>query len=200
MKKIIAIILFLFLILTPNAYAQSNIKTATFAGGCFWCMEPPFDQVEGVLSTTSGYTGGKVKNPTYKQVSRGKTGHAESVEIKYDASKVSYQDLLDVFWVNIDPTVQNRQFCDIGNQYRSAIFYQDEQQQKLAQASKAKIENKLNSKVYTQIVSASEFYPAEEYHQDYYQKNPLRYKYYRFGCGRDKRLAELWGESMVGKH
>ena len=192
MKKIIAIILFIFLIFTPTAKAQT-IEKATFAGGCFWCMEPPFDKVEGVISTTSGYIGGKVNNPSYKQVSAGKTGHAESVEIKYDADKVTYQQLLDIFWKNIDPTVKNRQFCDIGNQYRTAIFYHDDRQQQLAQSSKERVQQQLKTNIFTEIVSAGKFYPAEDYHQDYYLNNPLRYKYYRFACGRDKRLAEIWG-------
>jgi peptide-methionine (S)-S-oxide reductase len=201
MKRIIAIILLIFLIITPTAHAQTiNIEKATFAGGCFWCMEPPFDKVEGILSTTSGYTGGNVKNPTYKQVSRGQTGHAESVEIEYDSNKVSYQELLDIFWVNVDPTVKNRQFCDVGNQYRTAIFYHDDRQKQLAEASRDKIKQKLNSNIFTEIVPAAQFYPAENYHQDYYQKNPLRYKYYRFACGRDKRLAEIWGESATAKN
>jgi len=194
MSKILAIIISLFLILTPSANAQTNnIQTATFAGGCFWCMEPPYDKTEGVISTTSGYTGGNVKNPTYKQVSNGKTGHAEAVQIKYDADKVSYKKLLSVFWENIDPTVENRQFCDIGSQYRSAIFYHDDQQKQLALESRKQIEKQLNQKVYTQIIPVKDFYSAEEYHQDYYQKNPLLYKYYRFRCGRDQRLEELWG-------
>ncbi len=192
MSKILAIIISVFLILIPSANAQTgSIKTATFAGGCFWCMEPPYDKIEGVISTTSGYTGGNVKNPTYQQVSKGQTGHAEAVEIKYNADKVSYKKLLSVFWQNIDPTVENRQFCDIGNQYRSAIFYHDDQQKQLALDSRKQIEKQLNQKVYTQIIPVKEFYPAEEYHQDYYQKNPLLYKYYRFRCGRDQRLEEL---------
>lgn len=194
MSKVLAIIIFLFLILTLPVHAQTNnLQTATFAGGCFWCMEPPYDKIEGVISTTSGYTGGKVKNPSYKQVSKGKTGHVEAVEIKYNPEKVSYEKLLNVFWHNIDPTVANGQFCDVGVQYRSVIFYHNEAQKQLALESKKKIEKQLNQKVYTQIVPAQEFYPAEEYHQDYYKKNPLLYKYYRFRCGRDQRLEELWG-------
>jgi peptide-methionine (S)-S-oxide reductase len=193
MKKIIAIILFTFILFTPTVSAQT-VEKATFAGGCFWCMEPPFDKVEGVITTTSGYTGGKVSNPSYKQVSAGKTGHAESVEVKYDPKKVTYQQLLDIFWKNIDPTVKNRQFCDVGNQYRTAIFYHDDEQKQLAEASLQKIKQKLKTNIFTEIVAAPQFYPAEDYHQDYYLKNPLRYKYYRFACGRDQRLSEIWGE------
>ncbi|WPF88467.1 peptide-methionine (S)-S-oxide reductase MsrA [Cyanobacterium aponinum AL20118] len=194
MSKILAIIISIFLILSPSANAQTDkIQTATFAGGCFWCMEPPYDKVEGVISTTSGYTGGNVKNPTYKQVSQGQTGHAEAVQVKYDSSKVNYEDLLDIFWKNIDPIVKNRQFCDVGNQYRSGIFYHSEEQKQLALASREKVEKQLNGKIYTEITPVKDFYPAEEYHQDYYKKNPLLYKYYRFRCGRDQRLKELWG-------
>ena len=169
--------------------------TAIFAGGCFWCMEPPFDKLDGVISTVSGYTGGQLKNPTYEQVSAGATGHAEAVRIEYDPGKVSYERLLQVFWRNIDPTTPNRQFCDHGNQYRSAIFYLDEKQKQAAEASLQAIERekKFPGGVVTQIVPAGVFYPAEDYHQDYYIKNPIRYKYYRFNCGRDKRLKELWG-------
>lgn len=192
MKKIIAIILFSFLILTPFAHAET--EKATFAGGCFWCMESPFDEVKGVISTTSGYTGGNVKNPTYKQVSNGKTGHAEAVEIEYDNNLVNYSQLLEIFWENIDPTVENRQFCDVGNQYRSGIFYHDETQQKLALQTKEKVAKQLKKPIYTQIQPVKEFYRAEEYHQDYYKKNPLLYKYYRYRCGRDQRLTEIWGD------
>lgn len=192
MNKIIAIILFSFLILTPFAHAAT--EKATFAGGCFWCMESPFDEVKGVISTTSGYTGGNVKNPTYKQVSNGKTGHAEAVEIEYDNNLVNYSQLLEIFWKNIDPTVENRQFCDVGNQYRSGIFYHDETQQKLALQTKEKVAKQLKKPIYTQIQPVKEFYRAEEYHQDYYKKNPLLYKYYRYRCGRDQRLTEIWGD------
>jgi peptide-methionine (S)-S-oxide reductase len=194
MKKICAIICLIWLTLIPVAQAQTtNIQTATFAGGCFWCMEEPFDVVDGVISTTSGYTGGEVANPTYKQVSAGQTGHAEAVQIKYDAAKVNYQQLLAIFWRNIDPTVENRQFCDVGTQYRSAIFYHNQRQQELATKSKQEVEKKLQTKVYTQITLATSFYPAEEYHQDYYQKNKFLYKFYRSRCGRDRRLREIWG-------
>ena len=176
---------------------QDKLSVATFAGGCFWCMEPPFDKLEGVISTTSGYTGGQKTNPTYKEVSAGVTGHTEAVQIVYDPNKVSYQKLLDIFWHNIDPTTPNRQFCDKGNQYRTGIFYHDADQKKLAEESKSALEqNKpFKQKIVTEITVASKFYAAEEYHQDYYQKNPIRYKFYRHGCGRDNRLEELWGES-----
>ncbi len=178
----------------PN---QAQLETATFAGGCFWCMEPPFDKLEGVVSTTSGYTGGKRPNPTYEEVSSGQTGHAESVQILYDPKKITYQKLLDVYWHNIDPTTLNRQFCDSGNQYRTAIFYHNALQKRLAEESKAALERSKPFKepIVTEITPASEFYAAEDYHQDYYQKNPIRYHYYRYRCGRDQRLEELWGQS-----
>jgi peptide-methionine (S)-S-oxide reductase len=168
---------------------------ATFAGGCFWCMERPFDEVDGVISTTSGYTGGHKKDPTYKEVSHGGTGHAEAVQIVYDPKKVSYTQLLDVFWHNVDPTNAHGQFCDNGDQYRSEIFYHNEEQRRLAVASEQDLEKhkRFAAPNVTRITPATTFYPAEEYHQDYYQKNPLRYKFYRFSCGRDQRLEELWG-------
>lgn len=171
----------------------TRMEKATFAGGCFWCMEHPFDEIEGVISTTSGYNGGHKKNPSYEEVSAGRTGHAESVQVVYDPAKVSYERLLAVFWRNIDPLVANRQFCDVGNQYRSAIFYHDESQRRLAEESKQRLEKERGWKIVTEIVPAGEFFPAEEYHQDYYRKNPIRYKFYRSNCGRDKRLRELWG-------
>lgn len=172
------------------------LAKATFAGGCFWCMEPPFDKLEGVISTTSGYIGGHTKNPTYKEVSAGGTGHTEAVEIVYDPAKVSYAKLLEVFWRNIDPVTSNAQFCDRGSQYRSGIFYHDETQKQLAEASKQTLEasKRLKAPVVTEVTLAPAFYPAEDYHQDYYQKNPLRYKFYRYNCGRDQRLHELWGD------
>jgi len=172
-------------------------ETATFAGGCFWCMEPPFDKLEGVISTTSGYTGGHKKDPTYKEVSHGSTGHAEAVQIVYDPKKVSYTKLLDVFWHNVDPTNAHGQFCDNGDQYRSEIFYHNEEQRRLAVASEQDLEKhkRFEAPIVTRIAPATTFYPAEEYHQDYYQKNPIRYKYYRYSCGRDQRLEQLWGES-----
>ena len=170
---------------------------ATFAGGCFWCMEPPFDALAGVISTTSGYMGGTKDDPSYEQVSSGTTGHAEVVQVVYDPKKVSYDKLLEVYWKNVDPTVLNRQFCDIGNQYRTAIFYRDKEQKKLAEASKAKLlkTKPFKDDIVTAIVPAGKFWPAEEYHQDYYLKNPIRYKFYRTGCGRDARLKQLWGSA-----
>jgi peptide-methionine (S)-S-oxide reductase len=178
-----------------GSVVDPNRKIATFAGGCFWCMEPPFDKVEGVLSTISGYTGGHKAKPTYEEVSSGTTGHAEALQVVYDPSKVSYEKLLDVFWHNVDPEAKDRQFCDVGDQYRSAIFYHDEEQRQKALASKKEIEasGRLKSPVATRIVPASAFYRAEEYHQNYYLKNPIRYKFYRFNCGRDQRLKEIWG-------
>jgi peptide-methionine (S)-S-oxide reductase len=181
---------------TPDSTGK-NLETATFAGGCFWCMEPPFENLAGVISVTAGYTGGKTANPTYEEVSAGSTGHAESVRIEFDPSRISYFQLLQVFWHNIDPTTLNRQFCDSGNQYRSAIFYQNEMQKKLALESEQALEKTkpFPEPIVTEITPASTFYPAEEYHQDYYRKNPIRYKYYRFSCGRDQRLRELWGNA-----
>jgi peptide-methionine (S)-S-oxide reductase len=171
-------------------------KVATFAGGCFWCMEPPFDKLPGVVATISGYTGGTKANPTYEEVSSGTTGHAESVEVVYDPKKVTYEQLLDVYWHNIDPTVKDRQFCDGGSQYRSAIFYNDQEQRQAAEASRAALEKSkpFKAPIVTQIVMGSTFYPAEDYHQDYYKKNPVRYQIYRSGCGRDARLKEIWGD------
>jgi peptide-methionine (S)-S-oxide reductase len=174
--------------------APEKAATATFAGGCFWCVEADFDKVEGVISTTSGYTGGRAANPSYEEVSRGGTGHAEAVEIVYDPAKVSYEKLLDVFWHNIDPLAKDRQFCDHGDQYRSAIFYHGDEQRALAEASKAAVAKRFKQPIQTAILPAGPFYKAEEYHQDYYVKNPIRYKFYRFNCGRDARLEELWGK------
>jgi len=169
---------------------------ATFAGGCFWCMEPPYDKLAGVDATISGYTGGTVANPSYEQVSSGRTGHAEAVQVVYDPKKVTYEQLLDVFWHNVDPTVKDRQFCDGGAQYRTAIFYHNEEQRKAAEASKAALDKSkpFREPIVTQIVMAGPFYPAEDYHQDFYVKNPVRYNLYRTGCGRDARLKQLWGD------
>ncbi|MEN8712317.1 MAG: peptide-methionine (S)-S-oxide reductase MsrA [Arenicellales bacterium] len=180
-----------------DATKNSNSQKAIFAGGCFWCMEPPFDKLDGVISTTSGYTAGHQKNPTYKQVSAGVTGHTEAIEIVFDPDKVSYEKLLEVFWLNIDPLNAKGQFCDYGTQYRTGIYYLDEQQQKLAEASLAGIKSKLNKPIATEIKAATQFYPAEDYHQNYYQVNPVRYNYYRWSCGRDQRLQELWGEQAA---
>lgn len=191
----VAVLALSFFSMPVDAVAKNEI--ATFAGGCFWCMEAPFDKLPGVISVTSGYTGGDTKNPTYEQVSAGFTGHAESVQIVFDPTKIGYARLLDVFWHNIDPTVTDRQFCDVGNQYRSAIFYHSEEQHKIALQSKAALEkNKpFRAPIVTEITAATSFYPAEDYHQHYYKKNPLRYKYYRSSCGRDRRLKELWGSA-----
>jgi peptide-methionine (S)-S-oxide reductase len=199
MHSVLRLLIAIPLILLPFQQIQAADagETAVFAGGCFWCMEAPFDKLPGVLSVTSGYSGGQVKNPTYEQVSVGGTGHAEAVQVVFDPSKISYTRLLDVFWRNIDPTVTDRQFCDVGSQYRSAIFYHGEEQRRASLQSKAALEKAKPFKgaVVTEIVTAGEFYPAEEYHQHYYKKNPLRYRYYRNGCGRDRRLKELWGSA-----
>ena len=170
------------------------LQVATFGGGCFWCMEPPFDKLNGVVSTTSGYIGGSVANPTYDQVSAGGTGHAEVLQVKYDPSKVTYAKLLQVFWRNIDPLTPNRQFCDEGSQYRSAIFFHDAGQRRAAEASKRALDGRFRQAIVTEIVAATAFYPAEAYHQNYYTKNPVRYKFYRSRCGRDDRLKEVWGK------
>eukprot|EP00190_Bangiopsis_sp_CCMP1999_P006682 CAMPEP_0198722860 /NCGR_PEP_ID=MMETSP1475-20131203/456_1 /TAXON_ID= ORGANISM="Unidentified sp., Strain CCMP1999" /NCGR_SAMPLE_ID=MMETSP1475 /ASSEMBLY_ACC=CAM_ASM_001111 /LENGTH=255 /DNA_ID=CAMNT_0044483789 /DNA_START=31 /DNA_END=798 /DNA_ORIENTATION=+ len=174
-----------------------STKKAIFAGGCFWCMEKPFDLVPGVVSTTPGYCGGNEKNPTYRQVGSGKTGHAESIEVEYDPSQVSYSQLLDVFWHQVDPTTPNRQFCDKGKQYRTAIFYADEEQKKAAMESRDKYEASgiFPGKIITEITPLKKFWPAEEYHWDYYQKNPQLYAFYRANCGRDRFLESIWGSS-----
>jgi peptide-methionine (S)-S-oxide reductase len=180
---------------TSLAAADATPGKAYFAGGCFWCMEEVFEKVEGVLSVTSGYMGGTVANPTYEEVSAGRTGHAESVEVVYDPAKVSYQKLLEAFWRNVDPVTPNAQFCDHGSQYRSAIFFQTEEEKRASDASKQAIEQSKRFKepIVTQIVMAPKFFPAEEYHQDFYKKNPIRYKFYKYNCGRAQRLEELWG-------
>ncbi len=198
---------FLFLVLGGGLFLSMNSPSisetakgdqaiATFAGGCFWCMEGPFDELDGVVSTTSGYTGGRTVDPTYEEVSAGGTGHAEAVQIVYDSQTISYQELLAVYWRNTDPTTPNAQFCDHGDQYRPAIFYHDEEQRRSAEASKEEIERTktFSAPIVTEITEATTFYPAEEYHQDFYQKNPIRYKFYRLTCGRDSRLVTLWGD------
>ena len=174
---------------------------ATFAGGCFWCMETAFEGLPGVTAVISGYTGGFKKHPTYEEVSAGSTGHAESVQITYDPRRISYAQLLDIFWHNVDPTQSNGQFCDHGTQYRSAIYYADSTERRQAEASRRAIENapqRFKGPIVTQIVAAAEFWPAEEYHQDFYRKDPVRYQSYRLGCGRDRRLVQLWGKP--GRH
>lgn len=174
--------------------AGAGTATAILAGGCFWCTEADFEKLPGVISAESGYTAGKTANPSYEQVSAGTTGHTEAVRIVYDPSRVSYPQLLEHFWRNVDPTVKDRQFCDHGSQYRSGIYYQNDDERKAAEASRdALLKSGKVDKVYTEIVAATTFYPAEEYHQDYYKKNPLRYSFYRRGCGRDARLEQLWG-------
>ena len=182
----------------PLAAADNTdtLKTATFAGGCFWCMEGPFDEIDGVVSTTSGYTGGHAKNPTYRQVTSGRTGHTEAIQVVYDSSKVDYDQLLEVYWVNVDPLRKDAQFCDRGSQYRSGIFYHDEAQKSAALATRMRVQDKFAGQtVHTEVTPIAEFYPAEEYHQDYYMKNPFRYKYYVTRCGRYARLKELWGDA-----
>ena len=188
-------ILLTALLLAGPVHAQQQDK-AIFAAGCFWCTEEAFEKVPGVISAVSGYTGGKVKNPSYEQVSSGRTGHAEAVLVTFDPKKVSYEKLLDVFWLNHDPTVNDRQFCDLGSQYRPGIFYTSPEQKRLAEASKAKWEKEkpFRQPILTEITQASDFYPAEDYHQDYYKKNPLQYKFYVTGCGRYNRLDTLWGD------
>jgi peptide-methionine (S)-S-oxide reductase len=200
MNSVIRMLIAILLSILPfqqvqAASASAATEKATFAGGCFWCMEAPFDKLPGVISVTPGYSGGQVKNPTYEQVSAGGTGHAESVQIVFDPTKTGYSRLLEIYWRNIDPTAKDRQFCDVGSQYRSAIFYHNDYQRRAALQSKAALEKNKPFKgpVVTEITPAGEFYPAEEYHQHYYKKNPLRYKFYRNGCGRDRRLLELWG-------
>lgn len=197
----------IFIASVTSVGVHGEEQLATFAGGCFWCMEPPYDKLEGVLETTSGYAGGRSADPSYEEVSSGQTGHAEVVQVRYDVSKVSYEQLLEVFWRNIDPVDAGGQFCDRGSQYRSAIFYHNEEQERLAQASKSSL-TKTNAfsgvalnktegekEIKTEIAPLNAFYPAEEYHQNYYEKNELRYNFYRWRCGRDQRLEELWSEN-----
>lgn len=203
-SRLLRILVGLALVAAASAAAAQDMrpagepgrKTAIFAGGCFWCMEHPFDEIAGVISVTAGYTGGTKANPTYEEVSSGTTGHAESVQVVYDPAKVSYQKLVDVFWRNIDPLTANAQFCDHGTQYRSAIFYLDDEQKRIAEASKEALakSGRFDKPIVTQIVAASTFWPAEDYHQHYYKTNPVRYKFYRYNCGRDQRLEQLWGK------
>lgn len=179
-----------------RANDQDGVAHAVFAGGCFWCMEPPYDKLDGVLETISGYAGGHTENPSYQDVVAGGTGHAEVVKVVFDPARISYAELLDVFWKNIDPTTRDRQFCDVGDQYRTAIFYADDQQKQQAEASLARLSatTDLPAPIVTAIEPLQAFHPAEDYHQDYYRKNPIRYKLYRSGCGRDARLRQLWGK------
>jgi methionine-S-sulfoxide reductase len=190
MSKIITV-----LILINSHSLWAELEKAVFAGGCFWCLEAPFEKVEGVDSVMAGYTGGSKKNPTYQEVSSGKSGHIESIQIIFDNKKISYGELLNIFWKNIDPFDGSGQFCDKGEQYQSGLFYLNDQQKKSAEDSLAKLQkekNFLGKQIATFIRPGLDFYPAEEYHQDYYKKNPIRYKFYRFNCGRDKRLNEIW--------
>lgn len=183
--------------MSQSTQTDQKLTKAIFAGGCFWCMEHPFDELEGVVSTTSGYTGGHKVDPTYSEVSAGTTGHTEAVQVVFDPTKVSYNELLNVYWRNTDPTVDDAQFCDHGNQYRPEVFYLDDEQKTLAEASKKDIEKTktFSEPIVTKITKATTFYPAEDYHQNYYETNPIRYKFYRLACGRDARLAELWGNT-----
>jgi peptide-methionine (S)-S-oxide reductase len=192
----LTVALALIAVSTASAQAPRQLATATLAGGCFWCVEADFDKLPGVVSTTSGYLGGRTANPTYEQVSTGRTGHFEAVQIVYDPTRVSYAQLLEHFWVNIDPTVDDRQFCDVGPQYRAAIFVHDDEQRRIAESSKAALEKTkpFAPPIKTPILPATAFTAAEAYHQDYYLKNPLRYRYYRTSCGRDARLKQLWGD------
>ena len=202
MLKIIILFSFLLLlIMQTRIYADTKTEKATFAGGCFWCMEPPFEKLDGVTEVISGYTGGKKVNPTYEEISYGGTGHLESVQIIYDPSKITYSELLDVFWKQIDPTDPNGQFVDRGLQYRSAIFYHDDEQKSLAEKSKEELDKsgRYNKPIVTEIIEASTFYKAEDYHQDYYKKNPIRYKFYRYNSGRDQYLKKIWGNEMEKK-
>jgi peptide-methionine (S)-S-oxide reductase len=182
--------------LQPSFAQETPLAEATFAGGCFWCMESDFEDIPGVISVISGYTGGTVANPTYHEVSSGRTGHAEAIRIQYDPDQISYRQLLIYFWHSVDPLDAKGQFCDRGDQYRAAIFYHDEEQHRLAEQSKIELEDsdRFHQMLATEINPSTPFYPAEEYHQDYYQKNPLRYQFYRFSCGRDRRLVQLWGD------
>jgi len=202
MLKIIILFSFLLLlIMQTRIYADNKTEKATFAGGCFWCMEPPFEKLDGVIDVISGYTGGKKANPTYEEVSYGGTDHLESVQVIYDTSKITYSELLDVFWKQIDPTDPNGQFIDRGSQYRSAIFYHNDEQKSLAEKSKEELDKtgKFGKPIVTEIIMASAFYKAEDYHQDYYKKNPIRYKFYRYNSGRNQYLKKIWGDEMEKK-
>ena len=196
-RTLYMVLIVLLLTATGSAGHAAEQAKAVFAGGCFWCMEEAFDKVEGVISVTSGYMGGQKTNPTYEEVSAGGTGHAESVEVVYDPARVSYQKLLDNFWKNVDPLTPNAQFCDHGSQYRAVIFYGNEEEKRQAEASKQSIEQAkwFTEPIVTQIAMASKFYPAEDYHQDFYKKNPTKYKFYKYTCGRAQRLEQLWGKS-----
>jgi peptide-methionine (S)-S-oxide reductase len=201
-RRLLQLLCIAALTFSASAQAQTSpgakpaTAKATFAGGCFWCMEEAYDKVPGVVATVSGYMGGHAKNPTYEQIGTGRTGHAEVVQVEYDPAKVSYAKLLEVFWRNIDPTQRDAQFCDQGSQYRSGVFYHDEEQKRIAEVSRLALQkNKpFRGEIVTEITPASQFYPAEGYHQDFHQKNPTRYKFYKSGCGREARLQQLWGK------
>jgi len=198
MKSILLSLLLMILLMAVGSTGHSaEPAKAVFAGGCFWCMEEAFEKIEGVISVTSGYMGGRTSNPTYEEVSAGNTGHAESVEVVYDPAKATYQKLLDHFWKNVDPVTPNAQFCDHGSQYRAAIFYGNEQEKQQAEASKQAIvqSKRFKEPIVTEVTMASKFYPAEDYHQDFYKKNPIRYKFYKTSCGRVNRLEMLWGKA-----
>lgn len=188
---------FLFIPAFAEETSEARLESAVLGGGCFWCIEADYEKLDGVVDVVSGYTGGHIKNPTYKQVSAGGSGHIEVVKVTYDANKITYSQILDYFWRHIDPTRDDGQFCDSGPQYRPAIFYQDDTQKKLAIASTKQIEQTkpFAQPLKVELIQASTFYPAEDYHQDYYKKNPLRYNFYRYNCGRDARVEQLWGES-----
>lgn len=209
MKRLLLAVLLQFA-LTPGllgpAHAQAlqpppapGLRTATFAGGCFWCMEPPFETLDGVTEVISGYTGGTVANPTYQQVGGGRTGHKEAIQVTYDPARISYPRLLDVFWRNVDPFDAGGQFCDRGQEYATAVYAGDAEQRDLAERSKAAVQERLGKPVVTEVVEAGPFYRAEDYHQDYAVLNPIRYRYYRYTCGRDARLEEVWGGEAGGK-
>jgi peptide-methionine (S)-S-oxide reductase len=200
LRQTIFFVIVFFIATFQTIAASPQVEKAVFAGGCFWCEETAFEGKPGVISVISGYAGGTKVNPTYEEVSAGKTGHAESVEVTYDPTKTSYAELLKIFWVNVDPTDAGGQFCDRGNQYRSEIFYMNETQKQLAEKSKKEAAQKLGQPIVTQITPLKAFYPAEEYHQDFYKKSKLRYVTYRNGCGRDRRLQELWGPSAESSH
>lgn len=201
LTRLIILCLGLILSTISSAAEDKTFSEAIFAGGCFWCTESDFEKVKGVESAVSGYVGGMEKNPSYKQVSSGSTGHAEAVLVTFDSKVVSYEQLLKVFWHSIDPLAKNRQFCDSGTQYRSAIFYKGASQRASAEASKFALEKSgvLKGSIQTEIAQATAFWPAEDYHQDYYKRNPVRYNYYRYGCGRDDRLQEIWGDEAGWK-
>jgi len=201
LKRAFLSTLFLFVLQSPvlaEPVAEPRVETAILAGGCFWCIEADYEKLDGVLDVVSGYTGGELKNPTYKQVSAGKGGHIEAVEVSFDANRISYAEILDYFWRHIDPTRDDGQFCDRGPQYRPAIFYSGETQHREAQASEKRIaaSKPFPEPLKVELIAATRFYPAEDYHQDYYKKNPVRYKFYRYNCGRDARVETLWGKPV----